>query len=223
LPVPILNLSVKLIDRVSASGILGRFSRWQASFAPRRLNYVHMGLFAALFVPLLLTGYVEGPHPGSSIRFWKQAVAEGKPHAARSLVELVQYQATEGSGAAWNELGLLYMEGKLVPKDSSAATTCFIKATELGDPTGCSNVATQFFLKKVPYPLDVVSRAIDILERECAARPNAQASYLVGLAYETGNGRAADPSRATGLLQTACKLGNMDACRRLMHFGTSDG
>jgi hypothetical protein len=225
LPVPILNLSVKLIDRFANSGIVGRFSRWEASFAPRKLNLAYMAGFAALFVPMLATGYVEAPHPGSSIPFWKRAVADGKPNAKRSLVELVTYQASQGSGAAWNELGLFYMDGKLVDRDPKSAAGCFLNACHAGDLVGSANLASQYFQTHVAFTEEDLALAIDRLEKECESRPNGQYAYLVGLAYEKGKGRTADPARATELFQTACKLGNMDACKAVMRLnavGLSD-
>jgi hypothetical protein len=78
LPVPVLNLSVQVLDRFARSGWLGRLTSWEARFQPKKSNLVYMGAWAALFLALLTSGSVDAPHPGASIEFWKKAYADGK-------------------------------------------------------------------------------------------------------------------------------------------------
>jgi hypothetical protein len=96
LVVPLLNLSVQIIDRCARWGALGRFSRWEAAFGLRKLNWAHMGCWALLFAAMLGTGFVEAPHPGSSIAFWRKAAQEQKPHAAENLIEMLKDRADNG-------------------------------------------------------------------------------------------------------------------------------
>ena len=65
LVVPLLNLSVRMLDRVAGWGKLGRFGRWEKSFGLRRLNAIHMGCWAVLFTAMLGTGFIEAPLPGA--------------------------------------------------------------------------------------------------------------------------------------------------------------
>jgi TPR repeat protein len=215
LPVPILNLSIQMIDRWAGSGFLGRISRWESKFQPRKLNLAYMAGWVALFLALLSTGYVEAPHKGASIAFWKQAFAAGKPDAGQKLFKLVGSQANGSSGSACNELGLLYMEGKGVAKDHAAAAHYFAQACELGDANGCANVAAQFlFLHEAQSDADV-ARALDRLERDSAQGSGGRSSSLIGYAYETGNGRTLDKKRARELYERGCGGGDTDACKGL--------
>jgi hypothetical protein len=215
LPVPILNLSIQLIDRFAGSGILGRLGRWEARFTPRKLNLAYMSFWAVLFVSLLSTGYVEAPHKGASIAFWKNARAEGKPDAGKKLFKLVGSQVNGRSGAACNELGVIYMEGELAAKDHAAAAHYFAQACELGDDDGCANVAMQFlFLHEAQSDADV-TRALDRMERESAGATDGRSCYLIGYAYDMGIGRTMDKQHARELYERGCDRGSLDACKSL--------
>jgi TPR repeat protein len=215
LPVPILNLSIQLIDRVAQSRVFGRFSRWEASFTPRKSNFVYMGSWAVLFTLMWASGYVEAPHAGESIAFWKKAFADGKPDAGQKLFKLVGSKAAAGNASANNELGLIYVEGTVAHVDHAAAAHYFATACELGDADGCANVATQFlFLHEGQSDKDV-ARALDRLERECGPTNDGRGCYLLGYAYEMGIGRAMNKARAAKLYERGCSAGNVDACKGL--------
>ncbi|HVS18982.1 MAG TPA: hypothetical protein VMT18_10315, partial [Planctomycetota bacterium] len=84
--VPLLNLSVQVIDRAARGGWLARLERWQARFRPRRVNLAAMGLWTSLFAALLAFGFVQAEHPGASLAFWRKARAEGRPRADENVV-----------------------------------------------------------------------------------------------------------------------------------------
>ena len=207
LPVPILNLSVQAIDRFARSGALGRLTRWEGAIPPRKTNLAYMGCWAALFLALLSGGAVDAPHPGASIAYWKRAVAEGKFDAGPKLMKILGSQAEQGSPSARNDLGVLYMEGKVVEQDRAAAAHYFSLACEGGDADGCANVATQFlFLREARSDGDV-ARAFGRLEQECARSEGARICVLLGMAYQSGRGRPADPDRAKLLHEEAVRRG----------------
>lgn len=212
LPVPILNLLVPVIERVSRIGFLGRFTQWEGRFPVRKLNLVHMSCWIALFLTMLFSGFVQAPHPGESTAFWKRAYKEGRHHADWKYLKIVQASAANGSGAASTELGILYMEGVAVPKDTAAAAHYFSRGCELGDKDGCANVVRQFlFLRAARSDADV-ERALAVMETESGKGTDARSAYLVGYAYEMGFGRPQDRARALDLYERACKLGNAEAC-----------
>lgn len=226
LPVPFLNLCVPLIDRFARSGIVGRLNRWWEGTLPAgKLNLLHMGLWAGLFATMWFTGYVDGPHPGNSIPFWKKALADEKTFAGHSLVMAAGAQAEGGgSGAAFNELGLICMEGTVreVKQNNARAARFFGQACELGNVHGCANVAIQFlFLKERRSDADV-ARALDLLESECAREPDWGVCFLVGVAYENGKGRPVDKGRAAGLFER-CGLDNLYAAKGLARVALSQG
>ncbi len=223
LPVPLLNLSVRWMDRLATSGVLGRWREFESRFRPRSLNLVHMGTWAALFAILLASGYVESPHPGASIAYWKEASEAGRPGARERLLKVAGSQAEAGSPEACNALGEMYMQGALFPRDRVAAAHYFARACELGSREGCQNLAIQFlFLREARSDADV-AHALQRLEQEAPDSPDGRSAYLIGFAYETGRGRAVDPSRAGSFYVQGCKRGNPDACKGLARLRFASG
>lgn len=204
LPVPILNLCVPLIDRLCRRGVLQRLdSRWADALPVGKLNLVHMGCWTALFCAMMFSGFAHGKHPGDSIAFWKQAVVDQKPYAARSLAMAAASQveaninvAPEHAASAFNELGLLSLEGKGVPQNRAAAAQSFAQACELGNLCGCENVAIQLLFLGEGRSAEDVERAFSQLEGACNARVGPKSCYLLGAAYEIGRGRPRDLHRA---------------------------
>lgn len=218
LPVPILNLCVPLIERISRSGFLGRVNRaWESALSPGKLNLIHMGVWTALFGTLLATGFLDAPHPGDSIPFWKKAVAEGRPHAGQSLVLAAGAQADlRGSGDAFNELGLICMDGRIagVRQSNSKAAEYFSQACALGSVHGCSNVAIQFLFLREMRSEDELKRAFEHLEQACKTGDNTLPCYLLAAAYETGHARPLNFTRAIEYYRL-CGPGNVFACKGL--------
>jgi hypothetical protein len=216
LPVPILNLAVPALDRLARSSFMSRLnSAWQSATSATRLNAAHMAVWITLFTTMWATGFVDAEHPGNSIPFWQKALADGKPHAAHSLVMAIGAQAeAENSGPAYNELGLLCMDGKLVKQNRGAAARYFAKACELGDLNGCANVAGQFlFLHERRSDADV-KLALDRLDEKCTADSDWKCGLFTGIAYETGRGRPLDMQRAVSCFER-CGRGNLYACKGL--------
>ncbi|HZL99381.1 MAG TPA: RnfABCDGE type electron transport complex subunit D [Planctomycetota bacterium] len=167
LPVPLLNLCVPLIDRVARSGFLGRFTHWELRFAPRKANLVHMGCWAALFTTMLGTGFVEAPHEGGTIAFWKRAFDEGKPGAGRELVTMLERRKLQDDPAAFNAMGGLLMDGRVLPRDPAAAASHFARACELGSSRGCVNVVKLYLSDGQLESQASLGLAFERLEQEC--------------------------------------------------------
>ncbi len=215
IPVPFLNLLVPWIDRFAEFGVVGRFTHWQAKFDPRRLNLAHMALWITLFATMLSTNFVEGPHPGNSIAFWKRAYDEGKPGAGESLIKLVGSLADSGDAGACNELGRIYVEGKMVAANPGSAAHYFARACELGDANGCENLAWQFLSGGPAESEAAVKRALERLELQSEKKGGGRSAFLLGFACETGRGRAPDQARAIELYATGAERGNLDAAKAL--------
>lgn len=224
LPVPILNLCVPLIDRFMRTGIIGRLNHAWENLLPRpRMNLIHMSCWIAFFMTLWGGGYIMAPHPGNSIEFWKRAVAEDKNHAGPSLVIVAGSQAqASSSGSAYNELGLICMEGQIVEQNRSLAAHYFAEACSRQDESGCVNVALQFIVLREARALDDVTLAFDSLEQDCLSGGNSRSCFLAGFAYETGRGGPRDPRRAAEFYQRA-GADNLYAVKGLARIGlTSD-
>lgn len=207
LPVPFLNLCVPWLDRSARDG-------WIASIVKRvklgrvlQLNVAHMGVWAALFALMLSTGWVDAPHPGGSIPFWKQAFDEGKPFAGQNLVKLVGNRADSGDAGACNQLGSMFLDGKMTERNVEAAGHWFARAAELGNRRGHENVVEHFFTNGQAASEAALLGALDQLEREPDPRGDGRGFALLARAYETGVGRHADPRRAAELFSLASQRG----------------
>jgi hypothetical protein len=134
--VPLLNLSVKWIDRLAAR-IADAMPPMPAFLA---LNPLHMAVWGALFLSMTAVGRTDGTHIGDKVPFWQQACASDRPNACERLVRLEATYCADNSAWACNELGVHYREGRIVPADPQAATANFSKACELRLQAGCKNM-----------------------------------------------------------------------------------
>jgi hypothetical protein len=215
LPIPVLNLLVPWLDRLSLRGLTGRFERWEARFAPRRVNLAHMGVWIALFTLMISTGWIQAPHPGASIRFWKQAVVEDRVMAQRGLATMLFVQVKRGDPDAWNEMGLMYLEGRILTRDPAAATHCFVQGARLGSTMAARNLVSQNVILGAPCDLNDLLFALHRLEQDCASDGEGQSCYLVGAAHEVGRGGPPDLAQAFLWYDKACEHGYAPACQRL--------
>ncbi|MEO6593286.1 MAG: hypothetical protein ABIP94_00875 [Planctomycetota bacterium] len=201
-PVPILNCCVQVFDRMAKTGWLGRLNtRWETGLLPRVSNLLHMAAWSVVFLVLLGTGYLARPHPGDSIPFWKQALAEGKPDAGRKLVMVTGSKAVAGQSAdAYNELGILSIEGKV---DASNANTAlksaarwFEQAARLGSLQANENIVLLFLFRGARRSDDELTRAFQRLEQAVGKPEGARTSSLIGFAHERGLGVQRDLKQA---------------------------
>jgi hypothetical protein len=147
LQVPLLNLSVKGIDRAARSRLLRRFdhSLLGRSLAPHQRNLAYMGIWAAVFIGLSATQGVGDKHPGQWLPFWRQACEDGRPYACPYLADLQANYCDEGSGWACNEAGLLDIalsrSGEDLRRlDPASAVEPLTRGCKLGFAAACRNL-----------------------------------------------------------------------------------
>lgn len=157
LSVPLLNLSVRGIDRVvwarPASALAGtrRLGR-----LPLSGNMAHMVVWIAVFVLMTTMGKTDGSHPGDRVPFWQQACAEERPGGCDQLMRLEATYCSDGSGWACNELGSHYLEGQLVESNRETALAYFSRACELRFQAGCLNLLDPTsIVHESPHELDL--------------------------------------------------------------------
>ncbi|MGQ0553222.1 MAG: RnfABCDGE type electron transport complex subunit D [Planctomycetota bacterium] len=221
LPIPLLNLSVQLIDRWAARGPLGAFSRWEARFVPAKRNLAYMGCWLLLFAGMLGTDYIQTVQPGTRLEFWQQAMAEGRPGASIGYVEVLKTHARDGSAYAWNELGTIYLAGEYVPQDTSAAVHYFARASKLGNLAGSANLVSLFLGQPGATAGPEVSQAFDQLAAEAARGGSGAACYLLGLAHETGRGRPKDFAMAQQCYRDGCQRGDANCCQGVQRLASA--
>lgn len=149
LQVPLLNLSIKGIDRVAGShwlraldpAILGR------TLAPLRRNLAYICIWAVVFAGMSAAQGVGDSHPGQWLPFWSHACEEGRAYACPYLADVQLGFCNQGSGWACNEAGLLHLalsrSGEdLRRQDPAGAAEPFRHGCDLGFETACKNVNT---------------------------------------------------------------------------------
>ena len=147
LQVPILNLSIKLIDRAARSMTPQGADPWMLgrSLPTRQRNLAHMMVWVVAFAVISGVGGVGDRHPGQWLPFWQQACADGRPHACGYLAARQSSHCNSGSGWSCNEVGILLRtvlraagdEHGLDPTEAAAA---FERGCELGFAPACRNL-----------------------------------------------------------------------------------
>lgn len=204
-PVPILNCCVQVLDRWARTGWLSRLNtRWETALPWPRMNAIHMAVWSAVFLVLISTGYLGREHAGDSILFWKQAVAERRHDAQRKLVMVAGSQAiARQSGDAYNELGLLSLQGDIDPASEAtrhkSAGNWFAEAAARGSDAAHANIVEHFLFHGARRSDADLDRSLRHLEQALAKGDDARAAYLLGLAHETGGARPLDLGKALEL------------------------
>jgi hypothetical protein len=106
LQIPILNLSIKLIDRLAQSNALQRIDPTAIvrPLAPRQRHLAYMSAWAIVFAVMSAVQGVGDSHPGQWLPFWQQACAEGRPYACPYLEHIIASDCDRGSLWACDEV-----------------------------------------------------------------------------------------------------------------------
>ena len=115
LPVPILNLSIKWIDRVAQSPALKRLdpAALGRGLAPRRRHLAYIGLWTTFFVAISTTHGLGHTSRGYWLPSWEAACHDGRRNGCEKLATLDDTYCHEGdSGWACNDLGLVMARGR---------------------------------------------------------------------------------------------------------------
>ncbi len=102
LQVPILNLSVRAIDRIAVRARALDPTAIVRALAPRRRHLAYVSIWTIVFVAISAAGGVGDDHPGQWLPFWKRACADGRPHACRYVADVQAAFCVQGSEWACN-------------------------------------------------------------------------------------------------------------------------
>ena len=127
LQVPLLNLSIRWLDRFAHSSAIRAFvpGAYSRAFVPRRRHLAYVALWAVLFTAMSAAQGVGDRHPGQWVPFWQSACADDRPQACSYLANMRLRFCRSGSGWACNEEGLV------------------ARGCELGFEPACRNLARQ--------------------------------------------------------------------------------
>jgi hypothetical protein len=143
LQVPILNMSVKLIDRLAQARWLAKFDpgRLGPSLTPRSRRVAYLAVWTIVFATMAAAQGVGDRHPGQWLPFWQQACGHNRRHACAYLLNLETIYCNTGSGWACNEAGIL--QGA-VPRSQDRSdmdrSLAFERGCGLGFEAACQNL-----------------------------------------------------------------------------------
>lgn len=138
LPVPVLNLSVRLIDRVAKSWSPARVDTPGdvPPHAERSVSVMPVVVWVVVFCGLTATRALSDQHPGQWAPFWQQACADERRYACDYLLDSQASLCRAGSGWGCNELGILQIRKR---DDHRGADLSFRRGCELGFEAACQN------------------------------------------------------------------------------------
>jgi hypothetical protein len=146
LQVPILNLSVKVLDRVSRARWLEVFdpSRVGRSLTARQRHLAYVSVWAVAFASMSASHGVGDRHPGQWLPFWEHACREGRSRACAYLANMESIYCNAGSGWACNEAVILHdaritAAGGSSGRDLPTSTASFQRGCRLGFVPACQN------------------------------------------------------------------------------------
>lgn len=238
LPVPLMNLSVRFIDRV-APRILASVdpARLGKGLVGRRRNLAYMSVWASVFILMSAVDGLGDNHPGHKVPFWLQACQQDRSDACTTLGGILSKYCLDGSGWACNERGVLSTEGNLATTEAAAGD--FSRACTLEFTAGCQNLALRPGAGGSPqrapprladYPIVLPRKGalpdltpVEFFTRACDQGWVSGCDDLAG-AYLMGNGVARDVARARTLLEGACAEEFAAACSNLGYmYQSGDG
>ncbi|HSM59966.1 MAG TPA: hypothetical protein VK849_04175 [Longimicrobiales bacterium] len=198
LPIPLLNLTVRRIDRVADAVAAARWRAWALgevlTSARRRLAVV--GLWVATFVVMSETGALGDEHPGQYLPFWEESCEAGSERACEYMTVMQENYCDRGSGWACNELGI---QRTLRSRDRDAALASMRRGCDLEFRTACENLGR-------------MRRGEGRLAR---ARPELRDLPIV----LRGSKGPVMERTATELFELGCRRGWPDLCTRTTRIG----
>lgn len=136
LPIPVMNLMVRGIDRMVRSRPLAVLApeRLGRSLRPIQRNLAITSIWVLVFVGLYSVQGVGDRHPGQYLPFWHEACGAGHARACTYAATLTVVLCRQGSGWACNETAILE---RRLGRPSAAD---FQRSCDLGFPAGCENL-----------------------------------------------------------------------------------
>ena len=217
--VPLLNLSVRAIDRfvTKVHGEMLGVDRLWPTVSPRQLNLGSMAVWTLLFVALLGTDAVGNRHEGTNPAFWEDACEEGLRNGCRNLVVRHANNCQEGFAWSCNELGILLSEGAVTAANPEGAATAFAEACDLGLAIGCDNAEVvaagglQLTHASTTFAYAWAYEDSDPLRKACDDE-DGEGCYLLASAYREGRDVVENPAMALDLFRRSCDYGWAPAC-----------
>ncbi len=210
--VPVLNLTVRALDRASvalsawfARQSLAKFRPLQAlaAWTPQQANFGFMGIWVALFGYMFFTGYLGGKHPGSEPAFWQKSCDAGHSDACRVLARTLDVQCQHNTASGCFDLGVLLSEGKKLPRDPVGAARTFKHACDIGLEGACNSL------------LNLARSDGDGILLEPCKGGDGESCFMLGSMYYGGEGVSRNLEYSASLFQQSCADGFTRGCGQI--------
>ena len=213
--VPVLNLTVRALDRASVAlsawlarrkwVVAGKLRPLQAlsAWTPQQANFGFMGIWVALFSFMILTGFLGGKHPGSDPAFWAKACNAGRTKACHVLAQTLDVQCQHNTARGCFDLGVLLSGGKGLPRDPLGAGRSLKHACDLGLESACVSL------------VDMVKTDGDSVLLQPCSRGDGASCFMLGSLYYGGQGVSRNLEYAATLFQQSCTAGFTRGCGQL--------
>ncbi len=219
--VPLLNLSVRFLDRASVAvsawyakqlwstaGPLQALSAW----TPRQANFGFMGIWVALFSVMMLMGFLGRTHPGTDAALWERACGTGNSRGCDVMARILDVQCQHNSADSCFRLGTILTEGKKLPRNPIGAARSLGHGCDFGSQGACTSLASL-----------VASDGGKVLQQPCE-QGDANSCFMLGSLYAVGQSVTRNPERAAAFYQQSCMAGFLRGCGSLADaYITGDG
>jgi len=213
--VPVLNLTVRALDRASIalSARLAR-QRWVtegklrplqalSAWTPRQANFGFMGIWVAFFGFMVFTGFLGGKHPGTDPALWGKACAAGNARACDVQARTLDVQCQHNSASGCFTLGTLLSDGKQISRNPIGAARSLGRACDIGSQDACTRLVSL-----------VASDGETVLQQPCN-QGDATSCFMLGSLYAVGQSVTRNPEHSATLYQQSCNAGFMRGCGML--------
>jgi TPR repeat protein len=198
--VPVLNLTVRALDRLSTKvPPLPAFSTW----TPRQANFGFMGIWVAFFSFMVLTGFLGDKHPGTDPALWEKACGSGGGRDCEVLARILDVQCQRNSADGCFSLGTLLSDGKRLPRVPIGAARSLGRACDIGSQNACTSLMSL-----------VASDGEAVLQQPCN-QGDGTSCFMLGSLYEVGKAVSRNPERSATLYQQSCNAGFTRGCGTL--------
>lgn len=139
LSVPLLNLSILLLDKIGNKLNLKSFlpDSFNVSMNAKKMNLTFMAIWILIFFSWQAFGHLGKDHPGRQSQFWEQACNKDLRNGCRNLHDLLGTECDKGVAIACARLGTLNRLGKGVKRDDVKAYEFVKRACDLGLNEAC--------------------------------------------------------------------------------------
>jgi len=142
LAIPLLNLSVQLLDRFGKKfdfSSLVQFIFRKNLTAPQ-LNLVAIALWITVFISWYMSGHIGQTHPGRQSTFWEQACDQEQRRGCQNLYDLISTECDKDNALACAKLGSMYRRGRGIERDDNKAFELVSHACDLGFNEACDHL-----------------------------------------------------------------------------------